>query len=130
MKKVFLGGTCNNSRWRDALIKELKIDYFQPAGEDWTAEMMAEEVKQRALCDHCLYVITPKMTGVFSIAEVVDDSNKFPEKTIFCYLLLDEEERFTPAQTRSLKQVAKMVKANGAKCFASLSEIAAYLNDQ
>ena len=26
------------------------------------------------------------MTGVYSVAEVIDDSNKRPEKTIFCYL--------------------------------------------
>jgi hypothetical protein len=34
MKKVFLGGTCNGSAWRDAFIKDLQIDYFQPQGED------------------------------------------------------------------------------------------------
>jgi len=28
MKKVCLGGTCNGSTWRDALIKDLQIDYF------------------------------------------------------------------------------------------------------
>ncbi|WP_235906015.1 nucleoside 2-deoxyribosyltransferase domain-containing protein [Ginsengibacter hankyongi] len=28
MKKVFLGGTCNGSTWRDTLIKDLQIDYF------------------------------------------------------------------------------------------------------
>ena len=33
MKKVFLGGTCNGSSWRDELIKDLKIDYFQPCAE-------------------------------------------------------------------------------------------------
>jgi hypothetical protein len=47
MKKVFLGGTCNGSTWRDALIKDLQIDYFQPQGEDWTPEMMEEEIKQK-----------------------------------------------------------------------------------
>ncbi len=26
MKKVFLGGTCNGSVWRDKLIKNLKYD--------------------------------------------------------------------------------------------------------
>ena len=28
MKKVFLGGTCNDSIWRDKLIEMLTIDYF------------------------------------------------------------------------------------------------------
>jgi hypothetical protein len=36
MKKVFLGGTCNESLWRDKLIKLLKIEYFNPVVPDWT----------------------------------------------------------------------------------------------
>jgi len=35
MKRVFLGGTCNNSKWRDVLIPRLKIDYFNPVVDDW-----------------------------------------------------------------------------------------------
>ena len=62
--KVFLGGTCNESTWRDDLIKKLEIDYFNPVVEDWTEECMAEEIRQRESCDYCLYVITPRMTGV------------------------------------------------------------------
>ena len=27
--KVFLGGTCNGSLWRNELIPQLKIDYFK-----------------------------------------------------------------------------------------------------
>jgi Nucleoside 2-deoxyribosyltransferase like len=129
MKKVFLGGTCNGSKWRDQLIKELVIEYFQPDAEDWTPEMMNEEIRQRAECDFCLYVITPKMTGVYSIAEVVDDSNKRPAKTIFCYLTSDEGETFSTHQIQSLEQVGKMVKNNGAKYFKTLSETADYLNN-
>ena len=84
MKKVFLGGTCNESTWRDELIKSLEIGYFNPVVDDWTPECMAEELRQRESCDYCLYVITGKLTGVYSIAEVVDDSCKRPGKTIFC----------------------------------------------
>jgi len=129
MKKVFLGGTCNGSTWRDSLIKDLQIDYFQPQGEDWTPEMMEEEIKQRAECDLCLYVITPKMTGVYSIAEVVDDSNKRPHKTIFCYLTTDEDQQFSTAQIKSLNQTGKMIKENGAILFKTLAETADYLNN-
>ena len=39
--KVFLGGTCNNSTWRDELIPQLKIDYFNPVVE--TKRYMAKE---------------------------------------------------------------------------------------
>jgi hypothetical protein len=86
MIKVFLGGTCNGSLWREKLTLQLKVNYFNPVVPDWTPECMEKEIQERKNCDYCLYVITPKMTGVYSIAEVVDDSNKRPSKTIFCFL--------------------------------------------
>ena len=52
MKTVFLGGTCNNSTWRDKLIPSLSINYFNPVVENWTPECQAEEIKQRAECDY------------------------------------------------------------------------------
>ncbi len=130
MKKVFLGGTCNGSKWRDSLIKNLKINYFQPQQEGWTPEMMEEEIKQRQECDFCLYVITPKMTGFYSVAEVVDDSNKRPEKTIFSFINEDEGETFSEHQQKSLEQTAKMVNENGAKFLKTFEEIAHFLNNQ
>ena len=126
--KVFLGGTCNNSTWRDKLIPLLKIDYFNPVVDDWTPECQDEEIRQRESCDYCLYTITPKMTGVYSIAEVVDDSNKRPEKTILCVLDEDDENIFSETQIKSLKQVKEMVKNNGANVFDSLEDIASFLN--
>ncbi len=126
--KVFLGGTCNESTWREGLIKALKIGYFNPVVDDWTPDCMAEEIKQREECDFCLYVITPKMTGVYSIAEVVDDSNKRPMKTIFCVLPTDENLSFTDGQMKSLNQVGKMVKANGGNWFGDLLTVAEFLN--
>ena len=129
MKKVFLGGTCNESKWRENLIKLLKIDYFNPVVDNWTPECMAEEIKQRKLCDYCLYVITPKMTGVYSIAEVVDDSNKRPTHTIFCLLDRDENKVFDQGQFKSLSSVANMVEKNGGKVFQQLQDVADYLNN-
>jgi len=128
MKKVFLGGTANKSTWRADLIKKLKIDYFDPIVDDWTPECQKEEIRQRKACDFVLYVITPKMEGIFSIAEVVDDSNKQPKKTIFAYLLDDDGKEFTKHQIKSLDATGKLVEDNGAKWFKSLSEVADYLN--
>ena len=146
MKKVYLGGTCNESTWRDKLIKMLEIDYFNPVVDDWTEECYQEELRQREICDYCLYVITPRMTGVYSIAEVVDDSNKRPEKTIFCLLEYDLSdykmkladgkkvrkyvEMFDAGQLKSLDKVGVMVEKNGGKYFRSLSEVAKFLNNK
>ena len=133
--KIFLGGTCNESKWRENLIKLLKIDYYNPVVPDWTPECMAEEIKQRKLCDYCLYVITPNMTGVYSIAEVIDDSNKKPKQTIFCVLEDDGEKNdpeavkgFSEGQLKSLDSVGKMVERNGGKYFTNLQDIANYVN--
>ena len=126
--KVFLGGTCNESKWREELIEMLEIDYFNPVVEDWTEECMKEEIKQREICDYCLYVITPLMTGVYSIAEVIDDSNKRSDRTLFCFLEEDGGKRFTESQIKSLNQVGKMVKRNTAIWLEDLNQVAAYLN--
>lgn len=70
------------------------------------------------------------MEGFYSIAEVIDDSNKRPGKTIFSFLLEDEGETFSEYQRKSLEQTAKMIKENGAKFFTTFEEIADYLNNQ
>ena len=134
MKKVFLGGTCNESTWRDGLIEILEIDYFNPVVDDWTEECYREELRQRELCDYCLYVITPRMRGVYSIAEVVDDSNKRPEKTIFCIVTADFSDTgdiimFDEQQLKSLDKVGVMVQNNGGKYFRTLREVAKFLNN-
>ena len=128
MKKVFLGGTCNDSKWRNELIPMLTIDYFNPVVEDWTEACYNEELRQRAECDYVLYVITPKMAGFYSIAEVVDDSNKRPEKTIFAFFMGDNMEYFDKKQLKSLHAVKDLIEINGAISFLSLDEIASYLN--
>lgn len=131
MARIFLGGTCNNTTWREKLIGMLKIDYFNPVVDDWTPECMIKERVERNECDFCLYVITPSMTGVYSIAEVIDDSNKRPEKTIFCLLEKDVEDngkRFDKTQLKSLNEVGRMVLRNGGEYFRSLEEVAEHVN--
>lgn len=130
MKKVALMGTCNGSTWRDDLIPHLNIDYFNPVVEDWTPECQEEELRQRELCDYCLYTITPKMTGVYSIAEVVDDSNKRPDKTILLILENWEEETFDPHQIKSLQMVFNMVIGNGGYGFRRMSDLIRFLNKE
>lgn len=105
-------------------LDTLGVDYFDPVVADWTATAMANEKRERAACDVCLFTITPKMTGVFSIAEVVDDSNKRPQKTILVLLREDGTRQFTEGQWRSLTAVAAMVSENGARVFYDLHSAA------
>lgn len=68
------------------------------------------------------------MTGVYSIAEVVDDSNKRPNRTIFCVLEQDNYMNFDKGQLKSLDRVGRMVENNGGKYFRTLKDVANYLN--
>ena len=122
--KVFLGGTCNNSSWREELIPQLEIEYYNPVVEDWTPECMEEEIKQRKEADYCLFVITSEMTGVYSIAEVIDDSNKKPRQTVFAFV----KDGFTEAQIKSLVQVGRMVTGNGGR-WIDFENVAPFLNE-
>ena len=131
MKKVFLGGTCANSRWRDRLIPMLRIGYFNSVVKNWTKECMKEEIKQRETCDYVLYVLT-RIYSTYSIAEAIDDSNKRPEKTICCVFneqLPNGKMALSSQDIKHLNQVGEMVKRNGGKYFKSLEEVATYLND-
>jgi hypothetical protein len=128
--KVFLGGTCNESNWRNSIISMLNVKFFNPVVDDLTPDYMAEELRQREECDICLYVITSKMTGVYSIAEVIDDSNKRPSRTVFVRLRDDGDEKFIDGQWRSLGAVAQMVERNGGAAFDSLESAAIWINSK
>jgi hypothetical protein len=128
--KVFLGGTCNGSTWREELIILLEqrlLGYFNPVVEEWTDRARLEEIEQRKNCDFCLYVITPEIKGFYSIAEVVDDSNKRPEKVILCILKEANGLKFDDKQYRSLMAVADMVVANGGAVLEDLQKVAEYV---
>lgn len=132
MKKVFLGGTCANSKWRYKLIPMLNIDYFNPVVKNWTEECMKQERYEREHDDYVLYVLS-RAYSTYSIAEVVDDSNKRPEKTICCIfnekLPNSRMLALTKQELKHLNQVGEMVQRNGGKYFNSLKEVAKYLNN-
>ena len=122
--KVFLGGTCSGYRWRNVLIPMLKCDYYNPIVKNWSEADRLREVQERETADYVLYVITSGMKGVYSIAEIIDDSNKRPEKTIVCVLF----EGINCQMARSLKAVLNLAEANGATICSSLDDVATYLN--
>jgi len=88
MIKVFLGGTWNDSTWRSDLISMLKCDFFNPVVEDWTPECIENEYREKNSSDYQLFVLTPEMTGCFSVAEFIDASNKIPGRTMVAIPLL------------------------------------------
>lgn len=128
--KVFLGGTCNGSEWREQIMPQLMCNYFNPVVEDWTPECQEIEEQEKVICDYHLYVITPKMKGVFSIAEVVNDSMKMKDKCIFCVTKEEDDDDFQQHELKSLKATEKLVATNGGTVLSTLGEVVAFLNDR
>ena len=128
---VFLGGTCNGSTWRDELIPMLdkeRVETYNPVVPNWTEECKAIEKEHRQNDDICLYVVTPEGKGFYSYVEVTEDSNKRPERTVFCVLLEANGKTFDKHTLDCVKSTAELVAANGVPVFSSLEEVAAYLN--
>lgn len=129
--KVFLGGTCADSTWREELQKKLneeKVKTFNPVVPDWTPECQAIEDYHRETDDVCLYVITPEGEGFYSFVEVTDDSNKRPEQTAFCLLTEANGKKFEGHTLKRALKTAKLVAKNGAFVAENLDQLAAYLN--
>lgn len=125
--RVFLGGTCNGSKWRDKIIPLLlarNYDYFNPVVDDWDDDAYNNELYEKNYnCTHILIVITPLMLGVYSIAEAVYYAIKFPEKTIFCVLNTDNNVQFNNEQMNSLTKVMRMITECGATVCTDLYEV-------
>jgi len=130
MKKVFLGGTCNGSKWREALIPMLKIDYFNPVVQVWDDAARAEEERQKKACDFELYVITPWQTGFFSIAEATAAAaSRRNSSAMFCVLEHDNgADEFRADQLESLQAVSGLLAGFGAGTYRSLVAVADALN--
>lgn len=126
--KVFLGGTCSGWKWRNELQPLLKCDFYNPIVKNWSEKDRLREVRERETADYVLYGITNGIKGVYSIAEVVDDSNKRPEKTLFLNLYKEDDRQFTKQMNHSLKAVENLLKENGVKCFDTIESVAEFLN--
>jgi len=138
MSRVFLGGTCNGSKWRESkmipLLKEKGVDYFNPVVEDWTEAAKQQEIYERENDDFVVYVISPLIAGYYALAEVVEDSIRRPEKTIFHVMGIDDTKTpeysstFTKSQVMSLDAIGKMVERNGGTWCNTFEEIAEWVS--
>ena len=87
---------------------------------------LAEAVQQPTdnQFDYWFYVISPievaEQQIPACIPELINDSNKRPKKTLFCYLSDGDDYFFTQHQTKSLKAIGQMVESNGAIWLKSL----------
>lgn len=114
--KFFLGGTCVGRDWRKELIPELrkrKYKFFNPVVPDWTPECKAiEDTEKSEKCDTHLYILTPEMKGVYSVAEVVNSvwSCVSGSRGFVYFGILGTESDWGSAQWKSLEAVLGMVR--------------------
>ncbi len=115
-ERWFLGGTCAETTWRDELIpmlEEANIDYFNPVVKDWTPECQAiEEDEKNNKCNVHLYMITPEMQGVYSIAEIINSCWQAivygtTVNKVYFYVL-DPNDQFTKGQIKSLNATIRL----------------------
>ncbi|MDW3194952.1 MAG: hypothetical protein R8G66_21450 [Cytophagales bacterium] len=124
--KVFLDGTENGSTWRQQLIPQLEdkgIEFFDPTIQARSKRSYQEELDQKKQSDFHLYLITPKMDDFENISELIEDSNKNPQKTLFHFMEADENDAFNTHQIKSLKRVGEMVEKNGGIWCKEIDEI-------
>lgn len=117
-EKIFLGGTCpewNGIQWRNELIPELEknnVNYFNPIVEDWTPECIEiENIEKNEKCDCELYILTPAMQGVYSVAEIINAAYEVSIGGYGCLLvgILGSKEDWGDGMWRSLTATVKMV---------------------
>ena len=137
MIRVFLGGTTKGYDWREVLEERFAyvkfLELYNPIVKDWNEESREKENLYKETADINLYVVTPFMGGCYSIAEAVDSSNKYPEKTVFAYISEakhgNEIRRFTKEMTNSLNAVSEIITTNGGTCLTSLDEVIDYIRE-
>ncbi|MBK8562902.1 MAG: hypothetical protein IPN76_06025 [Saprospiraceae bacterium] len=126
--KIFLGGTCADTTWRNELINMLNnIPFFNPIVEDWTPACQAIESQEKEFeCNIHFYCITKEMQGVFSIAEVVDSVYTKFKRTILHVM----PDGFDNVQLKSLEAIVDLVNSRGGIAYidTDLSRSANVLN--
>lgn len=130
MLKVFLGGTCGKSDWREKIIKMFndKVDYFNPIVDSWNRQAQEREDLHKAQDDIVLFVITPETDNTYSISEITSlaatdtnrlilcvlskvNCNKFDKHTLQVWrkIVKDLKRKYRISFYRNLKSVAKEI---------------------
>lgn len=129
-KKVFMGGTCNESTWREDFIKKFEarrdecklynFKFFNPVVKDWDEEAQKKEDYEKRTSDYWIFCITPKMTGIYSIVEVMIKLFNMPRRTIFCVLDEDDGKKFPEFMKRSMSKMISDIQKMGYNVCRSL----------
>ncbi len=128
-KKVFLGGTCNKSNWRDSFKEELNCLYFDPVVEDWTPADRVKEEREKLTSNIHLYVLTPESNNFYSIAELIASATNKEKKTVLVLLYSFNGMSWDTNDSRSMHAVSKLAESYGAYSFTNLSSAINLINN-
>ena len=130
---IFLGGTTNKTTWRDTFIhymseKDPKIKCFNPVVENWTAQCIELENFVKMHSKYHVYVLTPRMRGAYSIAEMIDSVH---DKTKKVYIYIYDEDidddgnviKWDLQMKNSLNVISNMIITHGGHVAKSLNEL-------
>ncbi len=122
MRYLFLGGTCNNSRWRDEIIPHIDgfCTWCDPRTLVWNNRARELEEIERRKAEFCLFVFTPRMRGVYSIAQMTDESINRPKTSAFCILRSYDHSTFSNDSLQNLQQTAELWREFGSTELESL----------
>ena len=116
---IFLGGTCAGDPWRDKIIPEIEkkgFEYFNPVVSDWTLDCIeTENMMKNEYCDSHLYVLTPSMKGVYSVAEIINSAWEVREHNFGSCIVgvMGTKEDWGEAQWKSLMATLDLIKNIG-----------------
>ena len=106
-----------------------RFDPFNPVVDDWNEEAQREEEYHKVNDEYLVYCITPKMTGFFSIVEMIHSMHVRPHTTFVCFLNEDDGSKFTIPQMKSIDATVELLERFEVKTFTSLEDMAEYMNN-
>ncbi len=116
--------------YRKELIPLLKCKYFNPVVSDWNETAQEIEKKAKEDCQISLYVITPYMEGIFSIAEIMEDVLiRRINKTVVCILKDYYDTSFSDKNFRSLMAFKNLLLKYNCEVFDNLVDTAIAINN-
>ena len=130
---IFLGGTTNGSKWRDEFLQIMKetdpkIKAFNPVVPNWTQECIDLENFVKNHATYHVYVLTPRLVGYYSIAEMVE-SVHMKDKKVFFYIQEDDIDdagntiNWSLGPRNSLTVIANLLKSHGASEADNLKDL-------
>lgn len=120
---IYVSGTRNpESRWREEFLDILNkkypaLTYFSPIvrQEEWTQQAQIYENNEKKRCIVHFYCLSPLMTGVYTIAELVHDSCTIPGWTVALLIDDDNGHRFECGMYKSVARTLQLAcRHNGA----------------